>query len=159
VFPHDVTGVTITAEVMEVVVALEQAVVPDDPVGAFIHVGLEDLCGHGAVVLRGYRISDVVEQGGDHHLVGFTVPKCPGGALQGVPVAVDPVAEGRPPHRPECAHDLVGQVSCPVGCHLGEDQFVVLAGSIGHVHEADSFHGHGVLQVGAPGHDLTRGGR
>ena len=66
-----VACVAVAAHVVRVVVALEQAVLPDHPIGSFRDVGPEDGRRHLTVVVGGQQIADVVQQGSDDHfLVG-----------------------------------------------------------------------------------------
>ena len=110
VAPEGLPCVTVGAQVVEVVVPLEKAVVPDDPVGPIRHVGAEDVGGDCTVVLRGDGVSHVVEQGGHHHLVVLAVAQRPGGTLEAVLGPVHLVAEQWPSHGLQGAQDVVCQV-------------------------------------------------
>jgi hypothetical protein len=90
-----VARVAVMPQVMKVVIALEQAVVLDHPVGALADIGLEDGRSDGAVVVGRVDVADVVQQGRDDGFLVRLVAQRPRRALQRVLVAIDPVAERR----------------------------------------------------------------
>ena len=92
------------------------------------------------MVLRGDRVADVVEQRRDHHLVVLTIAQRPGGALEAVPVPVDPVSESRAAHRTEHVEQLVGQVSTGVSLEGVNNDAGVVGRHVDHVDEAHRFH-------------------
>ncbi len=78
---------------MEVVVPLENAVVLDHPMGFFIDIRGEQRCGSIAVIFRGERVSDVVQQGAHDQVDSLAVAHRSSRGLQRMVVAVDLVAE------------------------------------------------------------------
>jgi hypothetical protein len=94
-------GVPVTPYVVVEVVALEQAMVLDHPVGLFADVGPQHRRGELAVIVRRIDVADVVQQRRHHHVFVRLVLERPGRGLQRVFVAVDPETESRALHGPQ----------------------------------------------------------
>lgn len=84
-----VAHVAVQADVVEEVVALEDAVVLHHPVVGLAHEGLEDGGGDVGVVEAAERVADVVQQRAHHVFLVAAVAQGAGGGLQRVGVAVD----------------------------------------------------------------------
>jgi len=127
-----VAGVAVAAQVVEVVVALEQPVVAHDPLRLLAHVGGDYGGRDAAVVVGGQHVADVVQQRGHHELVGLAVAQRPGGRLAAMALPVDLVAEGgalqQPHHREQVAHERLAAVALEDLAELG----VVLDRPVGH---------------------------
>ncbi len=85
-------GVPVFAVVAEVVVALEDAVMLDDPMGRTADVGLQQGGREVRVVLRRQHVTDIVQECCRHRLVVGAVAKGTRRGLQRMLVAVDLVA-------------------------------------------------------------------
>lgn len=70
--------ITVTTEVVRVVVPLEQAVMLDNPGRFAVEIGPNDCRRQLTVVLRGKHVSDVVKQGRHDHIYSFIVAECSG---------------------------------------------------------------------------------
>mmetsp|Transcript_5977 Transcript_5977/g.19419 ORF Transcript_5977/g.19419 Transcript_5977/m.19419 type:complete len:383 (+) Transcript_5977:220-1368(+) len=86
-------GVAVAVEVVEVVVALEDFVVREEPVGGWVDVGREEGRGGFAVSLGDEVFRDVVEEGRDDEVVGGAVAEGAGRGLEAVFPEVDGLAE------------------------------------------------------------------
>ena len=145
--PVAVAGVAVVAKVVGVVVALEQAVLADNPVGAFRYIGAQHGGGQFAVVVRRQQIANVVQQGGNYHFLVGIIPVGAGGRLQRMLQAVHLIAgQGA---------GQAGQLrQHPVGGGGGEfrlqtrQQFVVGAGAGSH---AGKGYGGGARRAGGIG--------
>jgi hypothetical protein len=87
--PELVPQITIPAEMMVVIVSLEQAVVFYDPAGFFGNIGSKDSGGHFAMGYWSEFVTDVMQQSGDYHLLGLTGIERMGSGLQGMLKAAD----------------------------------------------------------------------
>jgi hypothetical protein len=104
-----VPGVPVLALVVEVIVALEQAVMQDHPVIAVADIRPQDRRADLAVVLGRQHVANVVQERADHGLLVGAILLRAGRGLQRVLVAIDPVAELVAGHLPEHAQQIVGQ--------------------------------------------------
>ena len=141
---------------MGVVDELEQAVVPDDPVGSLGHEGSQEERGQLAVAVRSQQIVDVVQERGDHHLLVRAVAVGAGRALQGMFQPVDLVAADRTGQLAKVRQDSVRGVGSEIVLEARE-QFVVLAGAVLHAGEAD--HGAARLRLASALVPAVRGMR
>ena len=132
-------GVAVAAAVVEVVVALEQAVVAHDPMVALADERAKDGGGHLAVVVRRQHVADVVEQRADDGFFVRAVALGAGGRLQRVRIAIDLVAERVAAHSRKQRHQRIRHVGSRGGVERREEG-VLLRGAVGHAREGDGLH-------------------
>ena len=134
-----VPGVAIPAVVVEVVVALEQAVMPHHPVVSVVYERTQNGGGHGAVVVRRQGVADVVQQGADHGFVVRAVAFGARGGLQRVRVAIHLIAEPIAAQGLEQPQQRVWNALAAIGVQRREEG-VLLSGAVRHAREGDFPH-------------------
>ena len=73
-----IAGIAVSAQVMHVVVGLQEAVIRDDPRDFRPHVRPHDSSGDLRMIVRSELIADVVNQRGNHQLIVRLVLQRPG---------------------------------------------------------------------------------
>ena len=128
--------VRILADLVEVVVALEQAVLQHEPVRVLRHVRTQHGGAELRVVLRGEVVADVVQESGHHELLALARTQRPGRRLQRVLVAVDPIPRQTARELLEVRKHAVAGLR-DVGLAEGVEERVVLDRPRVHPGEAD----------------------
>ncbi|MPN41308.1 hypothetical protein SDC9_188851 [bioreactor metagenome] len=163
--PELLAHIPVQADVMEEIVALEDAVMLDHPVVGFAHKGLENRGGNVGVVEGPEGIANVMQQGAHHILLVAAVAQRARGGLQGVGIAVHRKAAIVALQQPQMGHHPVGQTLCEL-CKLAADHLPVFTRAVLHAQKirpcihAMSFVGYGRCTVGrwqglsCQGHDM-----
>jgi hypothetical protein len=136
VFVH-LSGIAVAVVMMEVVVALKETVVLDDPVRFLVDIWAKERSGSVAVVLGGEAVGDIVKQRSDDHVDGFVVAIGPGSGLQRVRIAVSLIAELRALQQAEQHHQVVDERFASVLVEGGTEVLVVLPGAVLHLGPGD----------------------
>ena len=92
------SGVAVSPDVMEIVVALEQSVMLQQPVILFTYVGSQDRGNHFTMVIRSNHIPEVMEQSTYHGFFISPVRFSPGCASDTVGITVNLVTKFVPLH-------------------------------------------------------------
>jgi len=139
VVPVPVSSIRITVEVMGVVVRLELAVVLDDPIGPFRHVGSEDRRREFAMVVGRQLVPDIVQQRRHDQFLVRAVAMRPGRGLERVLEPVDLKRQRLVLERPQLCQQAIDQAFGMLPLKLLEQE-VVVASAVLHPGEAYAFH-------------------
>jgi hypothetical protein len=139
IVPEAVARVAVAAQMVGVVIRLEDPVMPDDPVRTLRHVRPQDRRREFTVIAGRKRIADIVQQGRDHHLLVGAIAQRPGRGLQPVFLAGDGIAVEGLAEAAEILQHAVGKPTGVRGLKPAEE-LVLLFGAVFHAGEADNVH-------------------
>ena len=131
--------VPIAIVVMEVVVALKDPMMGDDPMILVVHVRAQHSGGELSVIVRREIVADVVQESAHDLLLVGAVAQRESRGLQAVGQAIDLIAECIAAEIDEHRQDRVRESRVPA-LLTARDELVLLARTIGHVNKVDRVH-------------------
>lgn len=133
--------VAVEADMVEIVIALEHAVMLYHPVILLADIGAQNRGGELGMVFGGEQIADIVEQGADDHFFVLAVAHRSGRRLQRMVVAVDLIAHLVALKQLQIGEHIVRKAMIELLINLIEE-LVLLVGAVFHADKVDDFRFH-----------------